>query len=190
MAKVQWIADTVHTVVGFQVKHLMISNVKGTFSNYNIDVTTVGDDFGTAEITFSADLNSISTGDAQRDGHLRSADFFDADKYPQMTFKSTRIEGYDGHSDFKIHGDLTIRGQAYPVELNVEMGGIRKDPWGNTKAGFTITGKVNRKAWGLVWNAVLEGGGFLVGEEVKIIIDLELQKQVTASERADLNAQS
>jgi polyisoprenoid-binding protein YceI len=180
MAKVQWIADTTHTVVGFQVKHLMISNVKGTFSSYGIEVSTEGDDFGTAQIAFWADLNSISTGDAQRDGHLRSADFFDADIHPKMTFKSTRIEGYDGRSDFKIHGDLTIRGQAHPVELKVEMGGIVKDPWGNTKAGFTITGKVNRKAWGLVWNAALEGGGFLVGEEVKINIDLELQKQATA----------
>jgi polyisoprenoid-binding protein YceI len=177
MARTLWKADTAHTVIGFQVKHLMISNVKGTFTEYEITVSTEGDDFGTAEVQFSADLTSINTGDAKRDGHLRSADFFDADQFPKMTFVSNRVEGYDGKSDFKIYGVLTIRGKSHPVVLNVEMGGIMKDPWGNTKAGFTVTSKVNRKDWGLVWNAALEGGGLLVGDEVKITIDLELQKQ-------------
>lgn len=177
MATVNWIADASHSEIGFRVKHLMITNVKGNFADFSVSVTTEDENFGKADISFSANLASVNTGNEQRDGHLRSADFFDVDNHPQMTFKSTSISGYDGSSDFQIHGDLSIRGQAHPVTLDVEFGGVAKDPWGNTKAGFTISTKINRKHWGLVWNAPTEAGGLLVSEEVRIHIDLQLLKQ-------------
>ncbi|MFN8394041.1 MAG: YceI family protein [Bacteroidia bacterium] len=177
MAKVNWIADAAHSEVGFRVKHLMITNVKGNFANYTANVTTEENDFGKAEINFSADTASITTGNEQRDGHLRSGDFFDSENHPHMTFRSTSVSGFDGSSDFQVHGDLTIRGQAHPVTLDVEFGGVAKDPWGNTKAGFTISGKINRKHWGLTWNAPTEAGGLLVSEDVKLHIDLQLLRQ-------------
>ncbi len=177
MATVNWIADASHSEIGFRVKHLMITNVKGNFADFTVNVTSEEEDFGKADISFSANLASVNTSNEQRDGHLRSADFFDVDNHPQMTFKSTSISGYDGSSDFQIHGDLSIRGQAHPVTLDVEFGGVAKDPWGNTKAGFTISTKINRKHWGLVWNAPTEAGGLLVSEEVRIHIDLQLLKQ-------------
>lgn len=177
MATVNWIADASHSEIGFRVKHLMISNVKGNFSEFTVNATSEDNDFSKGEISFSAKIASISTGNEQRDGHLKSADFFDADNYPTMDFKSTSVSGFDGSSDFQLSGDLTIRGQAHPVTLDVEFGGVVNDPWGNTKAGFTINGKINRKHWGLAWNAPTETGGLLVGEEVKIHIDLELAKQ-------------
>lgn len=177
MATVNWIADAAHSEIGFRVKHLMITNVKGNFTDFSANVTTEDEDFGKADISFSANLASVNTGNEQRDGHLRSADFFDVENHPQMTFKSTSVSGYDGSSDFQVHGDLSIRGQAHPVTLDVEFGGVAKDPWGNTKAGFTITTKINRKHWGLVWNAPTEAGGLLVSEDVKIHIDLQLLKQ-------------
>ncbi len=177
MATVNWIADASHSEIGFRVKHLMITNVKGNFADFTVNVTSEEEDFGKADISFSANLASVNTGNEQRDGHLRSGDFFDVDNHPQMTFKSTSISGYDGSSDFQIHGDLSIRGQAHPVTLDVEFGGVAKDPWGNTKAGFTISTKINRKHWGLVWNAPTEAGGLLVSEEVRIYIDLQLLRQ-------------
>jgi polyisoprenoid-binding protein YceI len=177
MATVNWIADASHSEIGFRVKHLMITNVKGNFADFSVNVTTEDENFGKADVSFSTNLASVNTGNEQRDGHLRSADFFDVDNHPQMTFKSTSISGYDGSSDFQIHGDLSIRGQAHPVTLDVEFGGVAKDPWGNTKAGFTISTKINRKHWGLVWNAPTEAGGLLVSEEVRIHIDLQLLKQ-------------
>ena len=155
----------------------MITNVKGNFANYTANVTTEENDFGKAEINFSADTASITTGNEQRDGHLRSGDFFDSENHPHMTFRSTSVSGFDGSSDFQVHGDLTIRGQAHPVTLDVEFGGVAKDPWGNTKAGFTISGKINRKHWGLTWNAPTEAGGLLVSEDVKLHIDLQLLRQ-------------
>lgn len=177
MATVNWIADASHSEIGFKVKHLMISSVKGSFSDYQVNVSSEDNDFGKADISFSAQIASINTGSEQRDGHLRSADFFDAEQFPTMTFKSTSISGYDGSSDFQVHGDLSLHGHTHGVTLDVEFGGVVNDPWGNTKAGFTLTTKINRKDWGLVWNAPTETGGLLVGEDVKIHIDLELQKQ-------------
>jgi polyisoprenoid-binding protein YceI len=176
MATVNWIADASHSEIGFKVKHLMISHVKGNFGEFTVNATSDDNDFSKSEISFSAKIASINTSNEQRDGHLKSADFFDADNHPTMDFKSTSISGFDGSSDFQIHGDLTIRGQAHPVTLDAEFGGVVNDPWGNTKAGFTLSTKINRKHWGLVWNAPTETGGLLVGEEVKIHIDLELAK--------------
>lgn len=170
-SKTVWALDPSHSEVQFKIKHLMIANVIGSFANYEANVTTNGDDFTTASITFSADVASITTANEQRDGHLRSADFFDADNFPKITFVATK------YTNDELHGDLTIKGITKSVKLSVEFGGISKDPWGNTKAGFTITGKINRKDWGLNWNAALETGGVLVSEEVKINCEIELTKQ-------------
>ncbi len=169
MAK--WNLDTTHSEVGFKVKHLMINNVKGHFTTFNVEGQSEGDDFKASHITFTTDVASINTSNEQRDQHLKSADFFDTEKFPHITFKSTQ---YDGKT---LLGDLTIRDVTKPVKLEVEFGGIAKDPWGNTKAGFTITGKINRKDWGLNWNAALETGGVLVSEEVSILAEIQLAKQ-------------
>jgi polyisoprenoid-binding protein YceI len=177
MATTNWIADASHSEIGFRIKHLMITNVKGKFSDFEVSAQTEGEDFSTAKISFSADVASIHTGNNDRDNHLRSADFFDAENHPKMTFEATEVGKADGDGNFKLSGNLSIRGTSRPVTLDVEMGGVAKDPWGNTKAGFTISGKINRKDWGLTWNAPTEAGGLLVSEEVKLNIDLQLLKQ-------------
>jgi polyisoprenoid-binding protein YceI len=173
----KWVIDPSHSEIAFKVKHLMISNVKGNFTEYNASVTTSGDDFSTAAIEFSMNPASIQTGNADRDGHLKSADFFDVANYELIAFKSSSLEKTDD-GEYLLNGDLTIKGITGKVKLEVEFGGIMNDPWGNSKAGFTINGKINRKDWGLTWNAALEAGGVLVGEEVKILCEVELLKQV------------
>jgi polyisoprenoid-binding protein YceI len=177
MSKVHWIADAAHSEVGFRVKHLMITNVKGRFTDFSVDALTEGEDFSQAEIRFSANLASVDTGNAQRDGHLRSGDFFDVEHHPEMTFQGRQITDYEEDGEFKLHGDLTIRGISRPVTLEVEFMGVAKDPYGNSKAGFNISGKINRKDWDLHWNVPMEAGGLLVSEEVKIQIDLQLMKK-------------
>lgn len=176
MATSNWIADPAHSEIGFKIKHLMITNVKGNFSDYQISAQTEDDDFSKAAISFSAKIESIDTGNADRDNHLLSADFFDAAQFPEMTFKAVKATNIDNDGSYDLEGDLTIKGITKAVKLGVEFGGVMKDPWGNTKAGFTISGKINRKDWGLTWNAPTEAGGLLVGEEVKINIDLQLLK--------------
>lgn len=175
MATTKWAVDPAHSEIGFKVKHMMFTNVSGSFTNFDATATTEGDDFENAMFEFSGDIDSVSTGNADRDGHLKSADFFDAENNPKLTFKSTAFT--KSGSDYKLEGDLTLRGVTKPVTLDAEFGGIAKDPWGNTKAGFSITGKVNRKDWGLTWNSALETGGVLVGEEVKLAIELQFIKQ-------------
>ncbi|MBK6729730.1 MAG: YceI family protein [Bacteroidetes bacterium] len=174
-SKTQWMADTAHSEVGFKVKHMMITNVRGKFEDYDVSLTTEGEDFSTAEIKFTAKTASVNTSAEARDTHLRSADFFDSDKYPEMKFVSTQIEKMD-EGDFVLTGDLTIKDITKSVKLDVEFGGILKDPWGNDKAGFVITGKIYRKDWGLNWNAALEAGGVLVAEDVKLNIDIQFTK--------------
>lgn len=169
MAK--WTLDAAHSEVSFKVKHLMINNVKGQFKNFQTEAQSDQDDFKSAGITFTAEVSSIDTSNEQRDQHLKSADFFDIEKYPQIKFKSTSFNGKE------LVGDLTIRDVTKSVKLDVDFGGIAKDPWGNTKAGFTVTGKINRKDWGLNWNAALETGGVLVSEEVNITAEIQLVKQ-------------
>jgi polyisoprenoid-binding protein YceI len=178
MATVNWVADPSHSEIGFKVKHLMISNVKGNFGEYHLDCTTEDNDFNKANVSFVVKTASVNTGNEQRDGHLRSADFFDSEKYPDMTFKATGTSDVDHDGSYNLKGDLTIKDATHPIELGVEFGGVVVDPWGNTKAGFTISGKIDRKKWGLVWNGVTEAGGLLVGEEVRLHIDLELLKVV------------
>ncbi|HWQ82184.1 MAG TPA: YceI family protein [Ignavibacteria bacterium] len=176
MEKTKWVIDPTHSKIGFKVKHLMISNVLGNFKQFEGEVLTDGDNFENAEIKLTIDAASVDTEIADRDTHLKSADFFNAEKYPKLTFSDAKIVDL-GDDTFEMKGNLTIKDVTKPVKLTVEFGGIMKDPWGNEKSGFSITGKINRKDWGLTWNAALEAGGVLVGEDVKIIIDVELLKQ-------------
>jgi polyisoprenoid-binding protein YceI len=174
--KTKWTLDPAHSEIGFKVKHMMITNVSGSFEKFDAQVETTGVDFTTAKIEFTADVSSITTSNTDRDTHLKSADFFDAANHPQLKFVSTKLERKDD-DNYLVHGNLTIRDITKPVKLNAEFGGIGKDPWGNEKAGFTITGKINRTDYKLNWNAALEAGGVLVGEEVKIHAELQLVKQ-------------
>jgi polyisoprenoid-binding protein YceI len=171
----KWAIDPSHSKIGFKVKHLMISNVPGNFKEFEGQVSTVGNDFSTSVISFSLNTASVDTEIADRDAHLKSADFFDAENYPKITFDGNGLTDL-GDDLYMLKGNLTIKGVSKPVSLNVELGGVMTDPWGNVKAGFSITGKINRKDWGLTWNAALETGGVLVGEEVKINCDIELLK--------------
>jgi len=174
--KTTWVIDPSHSEIAFKVKHLMISNVKGSFGEFSGQVLTDGDDFSTAEISFQINPASINTGVADRDGHLKSADFFDVENFTEITFTSGKL-AETGAGEFALTGNLSIKGVSQPVKLEVEFGGLMTDPWGNEKAGFTLTGKLNRKDFGLTWNAALEAGGVLVGEEIKLNIDVELLKQ-------------
>jgi polyisoprenoid-binding protein YceI len=175
-SKVKWVIDPAHTEIQFKVKHLVISTVTGNFEKFEGYLETSREDFSDAEISFSADVASISTNAPDRDAHLKSADFFDVANYPKLTFKSKNMKK-SGADTYKLTGDLTIRGTTHEIVLDVEHGGIVKDPWGNTKAGFELTGNLIRKDYGLNWNAVTEAGGLLVGEEVKIVVNVELARQ-------------
>ncbi len=172
-----WTIDPSHSEVQFKVKHLMISTVTGNFSTYEGTVKTANEeDFAGASINFSADIDSISTGMEQRDGHLKSGDFFDAENFPKLTFASTSMEKKDEDS-YKLEGNLTIKGVTKPVSLKVEFGGIMGDFYGNTKAGFDISGKINRQDFGLTWSAVTEAGGVVVSDEVKLAFNIQVAKQ-------------
>ena len=176
MSTTKWVIDPSHSEIGFKVKHMMFTNVSGSFQKFDAFIETNGDDFENATIEFTGDVDSVSTGNADRDGHLRSADFFDAEKFPHLTFKATSFAKED-EGEYTLKGDLTLHGVTKPVKLNVDFGGLAKDPWGNTKVGMSIDGKINRKDWGLNWNSALEAGGVLVGEEVKLHIELQFIKQ-------------
>ncbi|MEJ0102566.1 MAG: YceI family protein [Bacteroidota bacterium] len=173
MATTKWILDPTHSELHFKVKHLMITNVTGTVSVISANVEADDDKFTNAKVSFSADPKTISTNNEQRDGHLRTADFFETDKYPEIKFESTDFDASTG----KIKGNLTIRGISKPVTLDVEFHGTTKDPWGNEKAGFSFSGKISRKEWDLNYNAALETGGVLLSDEVKIIAEIQLAKQ-------------
>jgi polyisoprenoid-binding protein YceI len=172
----KWNLDPTHSEIGFKVKHMMITNVSGSFGKFDVQAETNGNDFTSANIRFTADASTITTANPDRDNHLKSADFFDAVEFPQLTFVSTNVERKDDEN-YVLFGNLTIKSITNPVKLNVEFGGIGKDPWGNEKAGFTVTGKINRTEWNLNWNAALEAGGLLVSEEVKIQAEVQLVKQ-------------
>ncbi|MBL7923163.1 MAG: YceI family protein [Bacteroidia bacterium] len=175
MNKINWALDPSHSEVGFKVKHLMITNVSGSFSTFNAEVSASDETFNDADITFTADIDSISTNDANRDGHLKSADFFDVANHPHLTIKASGLPG-SGESR-KLHGTMTLHGVSQPVALDVEFGGVTKDPWGNMKAGFSLNGKINRKDFGLNWNSALETGGVLLGDEVKLHAEIQLVKK-------------
>lgn len=175
METTKWGLDPMHSEINFKVKHMMIANVTGGFTKFDVTAQTIGNDFSTAKINFTTNVNSINTNNEQRDGHLKSADFFDAETYPEINFESTGLEKKNDE-EFILNGNLTIKDITKPVKLNVNFGGIGTDPYGNTKAGFTIDGKINRKDFGLTWNANLEAGGVLVGEELKIQSEIQLAK--------------
>ena len=176
MATTKWVLDPSHSELGFKVKHLMVTNVSGSFNNFSVTAETSGDDFANAVVTFSADTTSISTNSEQRDEHLKSADFFDAANFPAITFKATAFEKKGSGEEYELTGDLTIKDVTKTVEFDVVYNGTVKDPWGNTKAGFKLTGSINRVDYGIKWNVALEAGGVLVSEEVKIVCDIEIAK--------------
>lgn len=173
---ITWKIDPAHSEIQFKVKHLMITTVTGYFKKFDLTVETETEDFQTAKrIEFTADIDSIETNNEQRDAHLKSADFFDAAAQPQLSFIGKKYEA-DGDTA-TLQGDLTIRGTTKPMTLNVEFGGVVVDPYGQTKAGFTVTGKVSRKEFGLLWNSVTEAGHVVVSDEIKIHAEVQLVKQ-------------
>lgn len=173
--KTKWVLDPMHSEVHFKVKHLVISTVTGTFKSFEGGFESENEDFTDADINFSLDTNSIDTNQEQRDTHLKSAEFFDAEKYPKLSFKSTSFQK-DG-ADYVLKGDLTIRDVTKPVKLEVEYGGTAADFYGNEKVGFEISGKISRKEFGLTWDGITEAGAIVVGDEIKLIINAQFAKQ-------------
>jgi len=176
MATTKWVIDPMHSEVQFKVKHLVISTVTGFFKSFEGTMETQGDDFANADITFALNIDSIDTNQTQRDGHLKSAEFFDAEKYPQITFKSTSFEK-TGDDEYALKGDLTVKDVTKPITLAAEYGGSADDFYGNTKAGFEVTGKINRKDFGLTWDGITEAGSVVLGEDIKLLINIQLTKQ-------------
>ena len=179
MAKIKWILDPTHSEIGFKIKHLMISNVSGSFKNFGGEVETEDADFSTAQINLSVDMASISTNNEQRDAHLRNSDFFEVETYPELTFHSTKVEK-TGDDTFAVYGELTLKGVTKAIKLSVEYNGVTKDPWGNERAGFVVSGKINRSEFGVTFNSVLETGGLMLGEEVKVQAEVQLVKQAAS----------
>lgn len=170
-----WKADPGHSVIEFAARHMMIATVKGRFTEF--DVTLKGDpeDLTQGEVEVSIDVNSVDTHQPDRDAHLRSADLFDAENHPKMTFKSTEIRKV-GDSEYEMTGDLTIRGNTFSETLKVEYEGSGKDPWGGTRAAFNVTGRIDRMRYGVSWNTALETGGVLVGDQIRLNISVQLVK--------------
>ena len=168
--------DAMHSDVTFKVKHLMISTVTGSFANFDATLEAEQDDFSDAKITFNADIASITTGNEQRDWHLKAEDFFDTAKYPTLTFISTSFTKVDG-SDYELAGNLTIKDVTKPVVLAVQYGGTMTDFYGQFKAGFDISGKISRSEFGLTWSAVTETGGIVVSDDVKLNLSIQMIKQ-------------
>jgi polyisoprenoid-binding protein YceI len=168
--------DPTHSEISFKVKHLMITNVTGSFTKFDATMESEKDDFSDAKISFAADVDSITTNNEQRDTHLKSDDFFAAEKFPKLSFVSNSFVK-KGEDEYKLTGDITIRDTTKTVELDVEYGGTMTDPWGNVKAGFEINGKINRKEFGLGWGAVTEAGGIVVSDDVKLHLAVQLVKQ-------------
>ncbi|MEO1416262.1 MAG: YceI family protein [Bacteroidota bacterium] len=175
-AQTTWAFDKTHSNVGFSVTHLVISEVDGQFGSYDGKLVASKADFTDAVIDFEADINSISTGQSQRDGHLKSADFFDAAQFPKLTFKGKELTKVEGNK-YKLTGDLTIKGVTKPVTMDVKYNGTVKDPYGNTKAGFKIMGEIMRKDFGLTWDQLTEAGGAVVSNEVYLNINMQLVKK-------------
>lgn len=179
METIKWVLDPTHSELAFKIKHLMITNVSGSIKNFQGDVETKGIDFTTAQINLVAEMDSISTNNDQRDAHLRNSDFFEVEKYPELKFRSTKVEK-TGEDTFALHGLLTLKGVTKPVKLKAEYSGVAKDPWGGERAGFVVTGKINRSDWGVNFNGVLETGGVMLSEEVKINSEIQLVKQAVS----------
>lgn len=179
-AQTEWAFDKSHSNVSFSVTHMVIAETEGTFRSYEGKVITDGDSFENAEISLTVDINSIDTDNEKRDGHLKSDDFFNAEKFPQMTFAGKKFNKVDG-KNYELIGDLTIRDITKEVKLDVVLNGTIVDPWGNTRAGFKLSGELNRFDYNLKWNKVMEAGGLVVGETVTINANIELIKQTDVS---------
>lgn len=175
MAQITWNIDPTHSYIGFKVKHMMFTNVKGQFTSYTATIVADEESLENASINFEAKVDFINTSNVDRDTHLKSADFFDAAQYPNLTFKSQSVKRSSGNN-YKIEGVLEMHGVSKPLSLDVEYSGVLTDPWGNTKAGLIINGIVKRSEWNLNWNSALETGGVLVGEDIKLDIELQLIK--------------
>jgi polyisoprenoid-binding protein YceI len=175
MAASTWVIDPTHSEIQFKVKHLVISTVTGSFKSFEGSVTTESEDFDGATVAFSADTTSIDTNQAQRDEHLKSADFFETEKYPKISFTGTLAK--KGSDSYTLKGDLTVKDITKPFAFDVEYGGNMTDFYGNNKSGFEISGKINRKEFGLTWGAVTEAGGVVVGDDVKLIANVQVVKQ-------------
>ncbi|WP_151086889.1 YceI family protein [Hymenobacter baengnokdamensis] len=179
MATTKWVLDPMHSEVQFKIKHLVISTVTGSFKTFQGTAQTEGDDFSNARIEFTLDVNSVDTNQEQRDQHLKGEDFFNAAQYPQIKFESTSFTKTGGN-EYKLVGNLTMKDVTKPVTLDVEYGGTAVDFYGNTKAGFEITGKVNRKEYGLTWGGITEAGAIVLGDDVKLTINVQFAKQAAA----------
>jgi polyisoprenoid-binding protein YceI len=185
-----WHIDAAHSEIQFSVKHMMIATVRGRFTQFTGTIEADEQNPTAGQVTVQIDAASLDTGNEQRDAHLRSPDFFNVQQFPLITFRSTTIEPR-GESEGKLHGELTIRDVTKPVVLDVEYAGTAKSPWGTTSAGFSAQTKINRKEWGLNWNVALETGGWLVSDEIKISIEVELIKQEQpAAVEAEAEAES
>jgi polyisoprenoid-binding protein YceI len=177
ITKIKWAIDPLNSQIGFRVKHLMFTNVRGSFKEFDASIYTTGEDFTTAEIDLWINPASIDTGNEKRDEHLKSTDFFEVEKFREINFMADSLLEVDNDGNYELYGALTLKGISRQIKLNLEFGGLRKDPWGTDRALFTINGKINRKDWGLNWNAALETGGVLVSEDVWIICELQLIRQ-------------
>lgn len=173
-----WVIDPMHSEVLFKIKHLVISTVTGSFRKFEGKAVTEGDDFNNAKVTMTIDVSSIDTNQSQRDAHLQNGDFFSADIYPQITFESTAFKNVGGN-DYKMTGNLTLKGVTKPVELNVEYGGSENNGHGVIKHGFEITGTINRKEFGMTWNKLTDTGGLGLGEDIKLIANIQVAELVT-----------
>lgn len=174
--KTTWKIDPAHSEIQFKVKHMMVSTVTGNFEEFEGTIESTNENFEDSNITFTANIDSINTRNGQRDQHLKSDDFFNAEAFPQLTFTSKSFTK-KSNGDYRLIGDLTIRDYTHEVELDVEYNGMAVDPYGQTKAGFEINGKINRKAFGLKWNALTEAGSVMVSEEVRLVMNIQLVKQ-------------
>jgi polyisoprenoid-binding protein YceI len=169
----QWSIDKSHSTLNFKAKHLMITTVTGTFKSYDASIETKGDDFSSAKVKFSADISSVTTGNDDRDNHLRSDDFFNAEKYPHLTFESTDVTRKSERA-FIIHGKITIRDVTMDIDLDVDFNGVVKDPWGNIKAGVSFRTRINRKDFGLKFHVLNDAGNMLVSDDIRIEADIQM----------------
>ena len=176
MSTTKWVIDPTHSEIGFKVKHMMFTNVSGKFSKFDATIESENNDFENSKIEFTGAIDSITTGNADRDTHLLSPDFFDAAQFPEIKFSATSFAKIN-EGEYELVGDLTLHGVTKSVKLAADQGGLMKDPWGNTKMALALEGKINRKDWGLNWNSALETGGVLVSEEVRLNIELQFVQQ-------------
>ncbi|MDI6031798.1 YceI family protein [Flavobacterium sp. LB2P84] len=176
MSTTKWVIDPTHSEIGFKVKHMMFTNVSGKFSKFDATIEAEDHDFENAKIEFTGAIDSVTTGNADRDTHLLSPDFFDAAQFPEIKFSATSFTKIN-EGEYELVGDLSLHGVTKSVKLAAEYGGLMKDPWGNTKMALALEGKINRKDWGLNWNSALETGGVLVSEEVRLNIELQFVQQ-------------